>query len=228
MKLPVMEIFGPTLQGEGSVIGLKTMFLRLAGCDYQCLWCDSAYTWKKGELGPVFRMEPGEIAGRLRTAAGGCRNLTITGGNPALHDLTELICLLKADGWSLNVETQGSIAAVWFGAADLVTLSPKGPSSGMKTDWDRLDRAVAVSGRVHLKVVVFDEDDYAFAVSVRRRYPDLSMTVQVGNRVGADRTEDWLTNLNWLAGKVTEDERMQNVTVLPQLHVLLWGNRRGV
>lgn len=41
-KIPVLEIFGPTIQGEGMVVGQKTMFIRTAGCDYSCAWCDSA------------------------------------------------------------------------------------------------------------------------------------------------------------------------------------------
>ncbi len=45
MKIPVMEIFGPTIQGEGMVIGQKTMFVRTGGCDYSCSWCDSRFTW---------------------------------------------------------------------------------------------------------------------------------------------------------------------------------------
>lgn len=44
-KVPVIEMFGPTIQGEGMVIGQKTMFVRTAGCDYTCAWCDSAFTW---------------------------------------------------------------------------------------------------------------------------------------------------------------------------------------
>lgn len=226
--LPVMEIFGPTLQGEGNVIGLKTMFLRLAGCDYQCVWCDSKFTWKKDELGPVFPLTPEATAERLRRESKGCRNLTISGGNPALHDLSSLVKLLKADGWSINVETQGSVTKPWFGAVDLVTISPKGPSSSMETDWERLDEAVRTAARAHLKVVIFDDADYEYAVAVHSRYPDIGCSLQVGNLVGADRTEDWLRKLDWLAQKVTADERLQNVTVLPQLHVLLWGNRRGV
>ncbi|MFX0112786.1 7-carboxy-7-deazaguanine synthase QueE, partial [Bacillus pumilus] len=43
--IPVLEIVGPTIQGEGMVIGQKTMFGRTAGCDYSCSWCDSAFTW---------------------------------------------------------------------------------------------------------------------------------------------------------------------------------------
>lgn len=226
--LPVMEIFGPTLQGEGSVMGLKTMFIRLAGCDYQCVWCDSKFTWKKDELGPISPMTPAEIAGRLTQESNGCRNLSISGGNPALHDLTELIRLLQADGWSINVETQGSISKPWFSDVDLVTISPKGPSSGMETDWAKLDQSVQTARRVHLKVVVFDDADYEYAVTVHQRYPGISLSLQVGNDVGTDEITHWLQKLEWLAQKVIADDRMQAVTVLPQLHVLLWGNKRGV
>ena len=49
LKLPVLEIFGPTFQGEGRAIGQKTMFVRTAGCDYHCDWCDSAFTWDGSE-----------------------------------------------------------------------------------------------------------------------------------------------------------------------------------
>lgn len=227
-SLPVMEIFGPTLQGEGSVMGLKTMFVRLAGCDYQCIWCDSKFTWKKDELGPIFQMTPATIVERLTQESNGCRNLSISGGNPALHDLTELVRLLKADGWSINVETQGSISKPWFGDVDLVTISPKGPSSGMETDWTKLDQSVEAAKRVHLKVVVFDDADYDYAVAVHQRYPGISISLQVGNDVGTDDMADWLRKLEWLASKVIADNRMQEVTVLPQLHVLLWGNKRGV
>ena len=52
LKLPVLEIFGPTFQGEGRAIGQKTMFVRTAGCDYHCDWCDSAFTWEHMTMSP--------------------------------------------------------------------------------------------------------------------------------------------------------------------------------
>lgn len=48
-KIPFLEVFGPTIQGEGMVIGKKTMFVRTYGCDYGCVWCDTAYTWDGSE-----------------------------------------------------------------------------------------------------------------------------------------------------------------------------------
>ena len=44
--IPVAEIFGPTIQGEGPHVGMKTLFVRVAGCDFKCAWCDSKFAWK--------------------------------------------------------------------------------------------------------------------------------------------------------------------------------------
>lgn len=227
-RLPVVEIFGPTLQGEGVVIGLKTMFLRLAGCDWACAWCDTPYAWKPGELAPVRRMTPQAIRDELHRRAGTCRDLTITGGNPALHDLTELIRLLKADGWRIHVETQGTRAPAWLAQVDLVTFSPKPPSSGMPEDWEGLAAGIRLARQAVLKVVVFDDRDYEYARRVRRRFPHLPFVLQVGNRVGEDDRESLLARLAWLAERALADPELEGVRVLPQLHVLLWGNRRGV
>ena len=44
--IPVAEIFGPTIQGEGPHVGMQTLFVRVAGCDFKCAWCDSKFAWK--------------------------------------------------------------------------------------------------------------------------------------------------------------------------------------
>src|SRR5699024_4596281 len=85
MKVPVLEIFGPTFQGEGAVIGQKTMFVRTAGCDYSCSWCDSAFTWDGSQKGNIRMMTSEEIFCSLdELAAGHYNHVTIAGGNPAL------------------------------------------------------------------------------------------------------------------------------------------------
>lgn len=60
-KIPVLEIFGPTIQGEGMVVGQKTMFIRTAGCDYSCAWCDSAFTWDGSAKDQIRQMTPEDI-----------------------------------------------------------------------------------------------------------------------------------------------------------------------
>lgn len=67
--IPVLEIFGPTIQGEGMVIGQKTMFVRTAGCDYSCGWCDSAFTWDGSAKKDIRWMTAEEILRSLRTLA---------------------------------------------------------------------------------------------------------------------------------------------------------------
>ena len=62
-KIPVLEIFGPTIQGEGMVVGQKTMFIRTAGCDYSCAWCDSAFIHIWIHLGCILGADLGAILG---------------------------------------------------------------------------------------------------------------------------------------------------------------------
>lgn len=79
MTIPVLEIFGPTIQGEGMVIGQKTMFVRTAGCDYSCSWCDSKFTWDGSEKN-IRKMNAKEILDAL-IEEGGDRfgHVTISG-----------------------------------------------------------------------------------------------------------------------------------------------------
>lgn len=84
MKIPVLEIFGPTVQGEGMVAGQKTMFVRTGGCDYSCSWCDSAFTWDGSQKAEALSAE--SVLERLDDTGGDRYNhVTISGGNPALH-----------------------------------------------------------------------------------------------------------------------------------------------
>jgi 7-carboxy-7-deazaguanine synthase len=227
-RLPVVEIFGPTLQGEGRQIGLRTMFVRLAGCDWACVWCDTAFAWKPGVRVPAEALDPADILERLVRLDPVTRRVTLTGGNPALHDAGPLVEVLHGAGYRVHVETQGSLAPAWLGQVDSVTVSPKGPSSGMPPDWEGLRRTLAVAADPDLKVVVFDESDLDYAREVRRRYPVLPFTLQLGNRVGEDDEASLLRRLRWLAEAALGDPAFADVRVLPQLHVLLWGNRRGV
>ncbi|WP_281278501.1 7-carboxy-7-deazaguanine synthase QueE [Paenibacillus zeisoli] len=239
--IPVLEIFGPTVQGEGMVIGQKTMFVRTAGCDYRCSWCDSAFTWDGSAKDLIQPMSAEQIWEELKLI-GGSRfsHVTLSGGNPALlPQLGSLVSLLKAQGIRIAVETQGSRWQDWLHEIDEVTLSPKPPSSGMTTDWGKLDEivfklAARPQGYAYsLKVVIFDEEDLAYATKVHARYPDAVMFLQVGNpdvqRMDTDAHASYLlTQYEQLIDAVMQSEELNNVRVLPQLHTLVWGNKRGV
>lgn len=239
--IPVLEIFGPTVQGEGMVIGQKTMFVRTAGCDYRCSWCDSSFTWDGSAKDQIRQMSNEEIWQEL-TSIGGDRfsHVTISGGNPAiLPQIGSLVELLQKRGIRTAVETQGSRWQDWLMDINEVTISPKPPSSGMSTNWDTLDDIVSrLSDRAgdkaySLKVVIFDEQDLAYAREVHRRYPGVAMYLQTGNPdVGTGDTDKLASSLlhryEWLIDQTMELSDMNDVRVLPQLHTLVWGNKRGV
>ncbi|CAM4264173.1 7-carboxy-7-deazaguanine synthase QueE [Lacicoccus alkaliphilus] len=239
MKVPVLEIFGPTFQGEGAVIGQKTMFVRTAGCDYQCSWCDSKFTWDGSQQENIRMMTADDIFASLDALAEGNYNhVTISGGNPLLlKNLREFVESAKAKGVKLAVETQGTMYQDWLQGIDDVTISPKPPSSGMVTDYGKLDyifTKLDESGTAYnLKVVIFDEEDFEYAVHMHQKYAKVDFYLQVGNPYldGEDienHTEKLLNRYENLVDRTMRDSRVNDVRVLPQLHTLLWSNKQGV
>jgi 7-carboxy-7-deazaguanine synthase len=238
-RIRISEIFGPTIQGEGALIGQPTVFVRTGGCDYRCSWCDTLHA-----VDPAFRQswEPMTVEGVwdavVRLSSGRPLTVSLSGGNPAIQPLGPLIRQGQAQGYRFALETQGSLAPDWLSSLDVLTLSPKPPSSGMATDWERLDACMALGAagpQTVLKMVVFDEADYAYARGVAGRYPGLAVYLQPGNatvpdpaggRVAVDQAA-LAARLLWLVERVLAD-RWFEATVLPQLHVTLWGNARGV
>ncbi|WP_181350385.1 7-carboxy-7-deazaguanine synthase QueE [Thalassobacillus sp. CUG 92003] len=240
-KFPVLEIFGPTIQGEGMVVGRKTMFVRTAGCDYSCAWCDSAFTWDGSAKDEIQRLTAAEVVDQLHETGGRhFDHVTISGGNPALlGNLNELIDQLHQRGHEVALETQGSKWQDWFMSIDDLTISPKPPSSGMATDWEKLDDIIArlVDGgralHTSLKVVVFDHTDLRYAETVHERYPGIAFYLQVGNDDLEEDDSSRLADLllqkyEWLVDQVMDSPALNHVRVLPQVHALLWGNKRGV
>jgi 7-carboxy-7-deazaguanine synthase len=237
-NIRVSEIFGPTAQGEGMLIGKPTVFVRTGGCDYQfCSWCDSLYAVLPEYKSEWKSMTAEQILLEVEHLSGNTPILvTLSGGNPAIQPLEELIDLGHVAGYTFAIETQGSIPQDWFSKLDYLTFSPKPPSSKQTTRWDRLDRCLSLAkqqgnnGTLCLKIVIFDEEDYVYARTVAARYQNVPLYLQVGNdSVQAQElnTAPLLSRLDWLIQKVIKD-KWYSVSILPQLHVLLWGNTRGV
>ncbi|MDX3929301.1 MAG: 7-carboxy-7-deazaguanine synthase QueE [Shinella sp.] len=235
----VSEIFGPTIQGEGVLIGLPTVFVRTGGCDYRCSWCDSLHA-VESRYRDMWRAMSVEEVWREVTRLSGGKPLTVSlsGGNPAIQPLAGLIDRGHGEGYRFALETQGSVARDWFCELDVLVLSPKPPSSGTETDWNAFDDCLRTAGGsplTVLKIVVFDEADYAYAKAAAARHPDLPLYLQPGNHTPPPPdAEDAFVDIDgvmgrmhWLVDKVVAD-RWFEARVLPQLHVLLWGNRRGV
>ena len=233
-RLRIAEIFGPTIQGEGALIGEPTVFVRAGGCDYRCVWCDSMHAVDSAFRDTWAKMDSAEVFASIEKLTGGAPiTVSISGGNPAIQDFSGVIALGHAQGYRFACETQGSVAQPWFADLSTLVLSPKPPSSGEKVDWAKFDACVAAAGpaEIALKIVIFDDEDYDWAKQVAATYPDLPLYLQPGNdEVDPDVPVDANTvaaRLKWLVDKVTRDKWFRP-RVLPQLHVMLWGNERGV
>ena len=117
-RLPVAEEFY-SVQGEGCHTGLAAYFIRLAGCDVRCPFCDSKATWSVNGSTPLAPVA--DIA--ARAAASPCRNVVITGGEPLMHNLAPLCKALKERGFSIWLETSGAHPPT--GDFDWICVSPK-------------------------------------------------------------------------------------------------------
>ncbi len=234
----ISEIFGPTIQGEGALIGRPTVFVRTGGCDFKCAWCDTLYAVLPQHKGDWAKMDAPAVLAEIERLSGGAPiTVTLSGGNPALQPLGELLDIGHARGHSFALETQGSKAPDWLAELDYLVLSPKPPSSKMEFAAQSLARCLEVArggGRatqISLKVVVFDEADFQFARHICQLHPDVPFYLSVGNDsviTGAQADNAALTRqLEWLLERCAQ-EAWFDVTLTPQLHVLLWGNKRGV
>lgn len=237
-EIRVSEIFGPTIQGEGALIGEPTVFVRTGGCDYRCSWCDSLHAVDAAYRDTWAAMAVDDVMAEIERLSGGRPILvTLSGGNPAIQPLGPLIRLGRARGYRFALETQGSVARGWFADLDMLVLSPKPPSSGMELDWALLGRCVEAAERAPtaLKIVVFDEADFAFAREVSGFLPRLPVYLQPGNHTPPPPDDDTAVvdqagidaRMRWLVERVVKEGWFE-ARVLPQLHVMLWGNRRGV
>lgn len=235
---PVIEVFGPTVQGEGPLAGVPTHFVRFGLCDYRCSWCDSMYAVDPVEVKEHAEyLDAGVIVDRVMSLTAGPQWVTLSGGNPAMHDLEELVKELHGRRLRVAVETQASVWRDWLARVDMLVCSPKPPSSGMVSERHTaqsarfLERAQKelLPRRRALKVVVFDEDDYVWARELIAPMPHWSAFLSVGTPVPEpDPVPAILERYRWLCERVAGDMSMRHVAVLPQLHVLAWGQVRGV
>ena len=144
--LPLMESFY-TLQGEGFHAGKAAYFIRLGGCEVGCVWCDVKESW------PVDAHPKASVANIVENALKHpCRLAVVTGGEPLMHDLTELTQQLQAADFQTNIETSGvyDITGVW----DWICFSPKKFKTPHPSIYARADE---------LKVIIYNKSDFDFA-----------------------------------------------------------------
>ena len=244
-KIPVMEVFGPTIQGEGKMIGQQTYFVRFGLCDFACTMCDSMHA-----VDPKLVRKNGlwmyqeAIAEALTEQKSHFPNstdwVTFSGGNPCIHDLGVLVKTLKRYGWKIAVETQGTLTHPWLREVDHIAISPKPPGMGETIDISVLNHFL---GSLDLnirnaifKFVVFGITDLEVIASIANHFkiPPESLYLSQGNPYVQ---EDWdVEQLTYrLREKYLETFELiktfpglSQVKFLPQWHTWVWANAKGV
>ncbi len=157
LTLRIAEVFA-SLQGEGARQGLPTIFVRLAGCNLRCAFCDTKRAWKHGRRVAVEAVAAEAVHLRGRTGAAW---VCLTGGEPLLQDVAPLIRRLRAEGFKIQVETNGRLGRRI--RADWTTVSPKPPSYAV--------HAIRRAAADEVKLVVSKELTYAAIKRVRKMFP---------------------------------------------------------
>jgi 7-carboxy-7-deazaguanine synthase len=259
-RFPVIELFGPVIQGEGSQAGQQTMFIRFGGCDYRCKQCDSLHAVipQAVQKNATYQTAQ-EIFEALEKArdATGVEWVTFSGGNPLMHKLDELVDLMITAGYSINVETQGTLWQDWLYNVSVVTVSPKSWGMGEKFEEAKYVRFLERLNGVRptcIKVVVFSEQDLEFALGIEQitraacknwlygGEQALAFYLSLGNPYPPVMDDEFnmhdhtpigglvsnlLSSYRRLSEEVLLDPRLKSWRFLPQLHVLVYGNEAG-
>ncbi len=145
-----------TIQGEGAHSGTPAYFIRLAGCDVQCWWCDVKDSWDESK-------HPREKSSEIvkRAVESGAKIAVITGGEPLLHNLEPITLMLKKAGLNVHIETSGS--SPMTGSFDWITLSPKRFKQPLDEIFPYVDE---------LKVVVLKNKDLEWAEKNAAKCPE--------------------------------------------------------
>lgn len=217
------EIFY-SLQGEGASQGTPSLFLRLAGCNLACRWCDTAHAWKRGE---AVDMSPNEIAIALDKAAPDCRRLVVTGGEPLLQGdaLEDLLLLLGHH--HIEIETNGTLdpSDTLLRRVDQWNVSPKLAHAGHAADRALRPvvlRNLADTGRAWFKFVVANSDDWPEIDELIRTCglpkERILLMPQATTREELAAAREGVVALCLQHG----------VRYADRLHIAIWGDKKGV
>ena len=220
-----------SVQGEGKLAGVPSVFVRASGCNLRCVWCDTPYaSWSPEgeEIGVT------EIVARVREF--GARHVVITGGEPMIMpDIVELCVALRAEGKHITIETAATVYKAI--PADLASLSPKLSNSTPHAREGGKFAASHEKNRLNIPVIqqfIDGSADYQLKFVVSEE-PDVCEIEKILGMLERWKPEDVLlmpegTDSQSLAERapwVAETCKRKGFRYCPRIHVELYGNRRG-
>jgi organic radical activating enzyme len=230
-SLVVAETFGPTFQGEGPSAGRRCCFIRLGGCNLQCSWCDSKFTWdaRSHDLRAELTRRPSAgICAEVE--AYGVDMVVITGGEPLLHQhqrgWEDLLSWLDRHRYRVEVETNGTLPPTDFTARRVMqfNVSPKLTNSGdplRKRIRPEAIAALSATGRAVFKFVCtsrVDVEEVASLVDLLE-LPTRNVWVMPEGRDDA--------TIASVARAIADPVRFHGFNLTLRQHVTVWGDKRG-
>lgn len=210
-RLKITEIF-VSLQGETSLVGWPTVFVRLTGCPLRCQYCDTTYSFYGGHW-----MDFEQVLERVRGYR--VRHVCVTGGEPlAQRNAIELLRRLCDEGYVVSLETSGAIEidAVDARVMRIVDIKTPGSAEVERNRWSNLTQ---LRSHDEIKFVICSREDYDWARQIIAEHALADRcTVLLSpshSQVGARELADWIV-----------EDRLP-VRLQMQLHKQLWGEEQG-
>jgi len=227
--MKVSEIFY-SIQAEGTLAGVPSVFIRLSGCNLRCVWCDTPYTsWN-----PEGRdMTLDEILAEVRGF--GATHVVLTGGEPMIFsESVELTRQLKAASRHITIETAGTVYQPLV--ADLMSISPKlansTPHQREGGKWAAQHERIRYQPEVLRKLTSEYPYQLKFVVTAPEDVDEIESIVTA---IGADRSRVVLMPEGTSADAIRERAqwlaeicKSRGFRYSPRLHIDIWGNKRGV
>ena len=210
--IEIQELFGPTIEGEGALVGAPVAYIR---------------------TGPALQPKLISVEDLIKDVESRCGYnpylVTITGGEPSLYEeIGNLLDKLHARNYSVKVEMKGTKVPIWIEQVDILSIAPDlyAPS------WDVLRACMqANTCDVYLKAGILTSEDLERAHEISRVFSKTPFYLFPRHDEAlenlADINENLLSNYRWLVSEVLQ-RQWTNVRVFPPAHVLLWGNAKGV
>lgn len=224
--MKVIEIFD-SIEGEGKRTGQTATFIRLAGCNLRCSYCDTLYSlFGEDEECEYTEMSIDEIISKVNPTY---KRVTITGGEPLIHkDIDSLINKLSQIGYEINLETNGTVNPKQF--TDLknvfATIDYKLPSSGMsdKMNWDNF---INLKNTDVIKFVIGSKEDIECMKNTVSELYDIykedDMPILYAGAVFGKIEPSEIVD------EITNTEQLKNVVFQLQIHKFIWHpDERGV
>ena len=210
-SMNINEIFY-SLQGEGALVGLPTVFIRTAGCNLRCTYCDTTYAYDEGK-----EITVDQILRIIQSYK--CSSVCITGGEPLLQkDLMTLLTALVRKHYNICIETNGSKSVKKISGKKnvMISLDIKCPSSRMHKRMN-FSNIKLLSKNDQLKFIIKRKEDYDYAKHIITTYEPCCMVFL---------QPVWGTDPRRLAAWILHDKL--SVRLGLQLHKILWDEKKGV